>query len=178
MVVDLQAAPEVRPPDGIRIGPLDLARDAEAVHAAIQEAFADHWGSHPEPFEEWHARHVERADFDPGLWAVAHDGEEVAGAVIGRTDAELGAGWIPTVAVRRPWRGRGLGGALLRAAFAASFGAGYTNVQLGVDTANTTGATRLYEREGMRVAFVLLAYTITLQPQSLRAGRLRASGCA
>ena len=96
----------------------------------------------------------------PALWAVAHDGEEVAGAVIGRTDAELGAGWIPTVAVRRPWRGRGLGGALLRAAFAASFGAGYTNVQLGVDTANTTGATRLYEREGMRVAFVLLAYTI------------------
>lgn len=110
------------------------------------------------PAVEWRARQLERDDFDPSLWSVAKDGDEVAGAVIGGVDAELDAGWIPTVGVRRRWRRRGLGGALLRASFAAFVRAGCPTVALGVDSAGTTGATRLYEREGMRVAFTTLCF--------------------
>jgi ribosomal protein S18 acetylase RimI-like enzyme len=61
-------------------------------------------------------------------------------------------GWIHVVAVRRPWRGRELGSALLRASFRALAACGMRRAMLGVDAENTTGAVRLYERGGMRVA--------------------------
>ena len=63
-------------------------------------------------------------------------------------DPELG--WIGTLGVRPAWRRRGLGEALLRAAFAELFARGRRRVGLGVDTENVTGALRLYERVGMR----------------------------
>jgi ribosomal protein S18 acetylase RimI-like enzyme len=53
--------------------------------------------------------------------------------------------------VRRPWRGRGLGEALLRRSFAALHARGQRRIRLSVDAENPTGATRLYERAGMRV---------------------------
>ena len=51
--------------------------------------------------------------------------------------------------VRRPWRGRGIGRALLLSAFVAVQARGGEAVELGVDAANPTGATRLYEDVGM-----------------------------
>jgi ribosomal protein S18 acetylase RimI-like enzyme len=58
---------------------------------------------------------------------------------------------VGTLAVRPRWRRRGLGEALLRAAFAALYERGRRRVGLGVDAENVTGALRLYERVGMRV---------------------------
>jgi len=55
--------------------------------------------------------------------------------------------------VRAPWRGRGLGQALLLASFAEFHRRCRMRVELGVDSANPTGATRLYERVGMRERF-------------------------
>lgn len=52
--------------------------------------------------------------------------------------------------VRRPWRARGIGRALLVTAFVAVHARGGEAVELGVDAANPTGATRLYEDVGMR----------------------------
>ena len=34
-----------------------LPADAEAFHAAYEEAFADHWNHHPQPFDEWAAEY-------------------------------------------------------------------------------------------------------------------------
>ena len=56
------------------------------------------------------------------------------------------------LAVRRPWRQHGLGMALLRHSFGEFHRRGARKVGLGVDSENTTGATRLYERAGMHVA--------------------------
>ena len=53
------------------------------------------------------------------------------------------------LAVRPSWRGRGLGEALLRAAFAEFRRRGVATVGLKVDADNPTGAVRLYERVGM-----------------------------
>jgi ribosomal protein S18 acetylase RimI-like enzyme len=47
-------------------------------------------------------------------------------------------------------RGIGIGRALLRRVFAELAGRGRTIVKLNVDGENRTGATRLYESEGMR----------------------------
>jgi ribosomal protein S18 acetylase RimI-like enzyme len=60
-------------------------------------------------------------------------------------------GWIGALGVRDRWRKRGIGLALLQHAFAEFHRRGLTKVGLGVDASNPTGATRLYERAGMRV---------------------------
>jgi ribosomal protein S18 acetylase RimI-like enzyme len=52
--------------------------------------------------------------------------------------------------VRRPWRKRGLGLALLNHSFGEFYRRGYRRVGLGVDAQNLTGALRLYEKAGMR----------------------------
>jgi ribosomal protein S18 acetylase RimI-like enzyme len=64
---------------------------------------------------------------------------------------KFGGGWVGALGVRKPWRGCGIGMALLRRAFAEFHSRGRAHVGLGVDAANATGATRLYERAGMRV---------------------------
>ena len=53
--------------------------------------------------------------------------------------------------VLEEWRGRGIGKALLRRAFAELAGRGQREVRLGVDTQNATGAVALYGGVGMSV---------------------------
>lgn len=93
------------------------------------------------------------AAFVPDLWFLAHENGEPAGIAIchpHRTRAELG--WIRILGVRRPWRRRGLGRALLLHAFAEFRSRGLATAGLGVDAESLTGANRLYEDVGMRVA--------------------------
>ena len=56
-----------------------------------------------------------------------------------------------------------IGEALLRAAFATFRGRDVATVMLNVDRDNTTGATRLYERAGMRLRrrWLVVAKTLT-----------------
>ena len=61
------------------------------------------------------------------------------------------AGIVEELGVRRPWRGHGLGLALLDLAFEEFERRGLTRAILTVDSENPTGATRLYERAGMSV---------------------------
>lgn len=128
------------------------ARDAEAVHAAQDEAFADHWGYTPGSFERWQAHNLAPGE-DTALWCVVWDGAEVAGVCINRRrrGEDDTVGLVDVLAVRRPWRRRGLGEALLREAFCAFAAAGKRSASLGVDAENTSGAVALYERVGMHV---------------------------
>jgi ribosomal protein S18 acetylase RimI-like enzyme len=84
---------------------------------------------------------------------VALDGDEVVGASLNypeRAD-DPGYGWIGSIGVRRPWRRRGVGEALLRRTFALLHARGLRKVRLSVDSQSPTGAERLYERVGMSV---------------------------
>lgn len=76
---------------------------------------------------------------------------------------QFGMGWVGTLGTRREYRRHGLGEALLRHAFRELFACGVRRVGLGVDAENTTGATRLYERAGMHVAFRADVYAKVLQ---------------
>jgi mycothiol synthase len=162
MVVDLDDEPwQPVVATGLELGPYDPERDAHAVHEALEEAFADHWEHHPATWEEWQRRKLGER-FDPGLWFVVRDGEEIAGAIVGQWKSQGDWGWIETLGVRRPWRRRGIAEALLRAAFRAFRQRGETRVALGVDAQSPTGADRLYERVGMRVFWRAVVYEKTL----------------
>jgi GNAT superfamily N-acetyltransferase len=123
--------------------------DPRLAYEAHQEAFEDSWEFHPEPFDEWRHWVIDTESFDPSLWFLAWDGSEVAGVSICRVRS--GLGWVGILAVRRPWRRRGLGRALLQHSFCELHRRGYDRVGLGVDAESLTGAHRLYEAVGMRV---------------------------
>lgn len=124
------------------------ADDLRAFHAALDEAFEDHWEHQSDPFDEWWARHSGSPNHDPTLWFLVRDGGEVA-AVARNEGNRNGGGYVGALGVRRAWRGRGLGRALLLHTFREFHRRGVRRVTLGVDAQNATGATRLYESVGM-----------------------------
>ena len=125
-------------------------------HRPVFDAFIEVWQDTNDPidetFEEWAHWHVERDSYDPTLWFLATSGDELAGFSICRGDpVDPQAGYVHLLGVRRPWRRQGLGEALLLRSFAVFRERGLTRGTLGVDASSVTGATRLYERAGMRV---------------------------
>jgi mycothiol synthase len=162
MVIDLdEPPPPAVVPDGIRLATF-RAEDAPAFHSALNESFADEWNFFPKPYEEWVERRLKDPDTDTGVWFIAWDGSEIAG--VNRCDpSRLGMGWIGALGVRERWRKRGVGLALLQHSFGEFFRRGTRRVGLGVDATNPTGATRLYERAGMRVAYEAVAFAKELE---------------
>jgi mycothiol synthase len=163
MQIDMDEAPPATEwPDGINVRTFVPGQDDRATFEAVQEAFQDHWGHIPWRFENWQQVRIKREDFDPGLWFLGLDGDQIAGASLCFNYSY--EGWVDELGVRRPWRRRGLGLALLRHSFGEFYGRGQRRVALGVDTQSTTGATRLYQRAGMRVAWQHDVYQKVLRP--------------
>ena len=148
--------PAAKWPEGFRVSTFEPG-DGRAFHAALDEAFADEWNFVSEPFERWAERRINVPDFDPTLWFIAREGDEIA-AVLRGDPERAGAGWVGALGVRPQWRRRGLGLALLQHAFGEFYRRGQRRVGLGVDAQNATGATRLYERAGMHVAYEAAAF--------------------
>jgi mycothiol synthase len=164
MEIDLRASPApAHVPAGITIRGFVAGQDERATHAAAEEAFEDHWEHAPVAFDEWQLRHILRDDFDPSFWFLATDGGEVVATALCYARGES-LGWVRHLGVRRGWRGRGLGLALLQHAFAAFYARGRTTIGLGVDAQSPTGATRLYQRAGMRVTEEYETYEKLLAP--------------
>jgi len=132
---------------------LDELRDGEyeAFYEVLNEAFAEHWEWHPDPFDEWlERRQGQHRDEHGPIWFVVRNGDELA--AVTRNDASVaGGGYVGAIGVRPAWRGKGLGKALLLRTFAEFWRRGTTRVTLDVDSQNETGAVRLYERVGMHV---------------------------
>ena len=158
MAIELTEEPSVPVlPDGLV---LDELREGEqrAFYDALNEAFAEHWGWHPTPFDEWNEiRNDQHHDELGPLWFVVRDGEDLA--AITRNEAQVaGGGYVGAIGVRPGWRGKGLAKALLQRTFAEFWQRGTTRVTLGVDSENETGATHLYERVGMHVETCAVAF--------------------
>jgi mycothiol synthase len=144
------AAPEW--PEGITVREFQPGQDDYRVYEVQEETFADQADAEPMSYEEW--RHWSfREPFDPDLWFVAEDGDDVAGILLARSEraGDETLGWVSVLGVRRPWRRRGLGRALLLQSFHALRARGKPRAGLGVDGSNPTGAVQLYEAAGMRV---------------------------
>jgi ribosomal protein S18 acetylase RimI-like enzyme len=125
--------------------------EARRLYEAHIEAFGDHWGAGMETYEDFRHHQLDAPDFDAGMWFVAWDGDEVAGYIGAQEKSreDPSRGYIPVLGVRRPYRRRGLGEALLRTVFGALHARGSRGAELHVDADSVTGATRLYERVGM-----------------------------
>ena len=155
-------------PVGITLRRCEVDEDLRAFYETTEEAMADHWGHVAISFEEWRERRTGSL-FDPSLWFLAlDDGEPVAAVMCSISD---GMGWIDSLAVRRPWRRRRLGFALLTHAFRELHGRGMRRFALGVDAESPTGATRLYERAGMRIGQQYATYSKELRAGSGMASR-------
>lgn len=162
MGIELAAEPEAPAwPNGVAMRTFERGRDERRVFECVEEAFADHWGHVPRTFESWIAR-IDRPDFDPSLWLLAEEGNQLAGIAL--CERRPDGGWVNTLGVRRPWRRRGLGKALLRQAFGELYRRGMRSVGLGVDAQSLTGATRLYERAGMHITLEAARYEKELRP--------------
>jgi mycothiol synthase len=148
--------PEVEPlPDGLELRPT-TADQAWELWVADHEAFRDHWGGH-DASEESFRRWRESPEFDPTMFLLAWDGDEIAGAVLNTIYAEenealgLRRGWLESVFTRRAWRRRGLARNLIVRSFHLLRERGLTIAALGVDADNPSGALGLYESVGFVV---------------------------
>lgn len=156
--------PEPRFPAGIRLTTFADFNNLAKVWRANEEAFRDHWGFEEQPEEEGVAEWQHAIDtniyFDPSYWFIALDGEEIAGVCTctKSTTEDPDKAHVNGLSVRRPWRKQGLGMALLLHAFNTFYEIGKKKVDLGVDATSLTGATRLYEKAGMKAVEQTDAY--------------------
>lgn len=160
MAIDLAEQPPAPTwPAGFTVA---LEPDQEhLLYETLEEAFEDHWGNERRTYEQWIAQNGPLAD---RLCYVVRteDGTPAAAQVC--DEERFGSAWVSILGVRAPWRTRGLGEALLRQAFHDLYSRGRRRIVLGVDAENISGATRLYERVGMRVALQDNAYEKRLEP--------------
>lgn len=105
-----------------------------AARRTVEDALASHRASGP---------------FDPALWELIVVDGEPAGCVLLAAIAHGAVLDVVYTGVAARWRGRGLGGLLLRRALARARGCGAERVTLAVDRRNAP-ALRLYERYAFR----------------------------
>jgi ribosomal protein S18 acetylase RimI-like enzyme len=151
---DLENIPDLPLPENVEVRPVE-PEHVPLIWEAAKEAFRDHWGYSEdgwsmERLREWQ----ESPTYDPDIWQVAWDGDQVAGMVQNFVDhaenEEYGRkrGYTEFISVRRPWRRQGLAKALIARSFWVLRGLGMEEAALGVDADNPNGALRLYRSMG------------------------------
>jgi len=149
-------------PEGIDVRPMQAEHHRQVWEADI-EAFSDHWGG-LDTSDQTFQRFFSGPSFEPDIWRVAWDGDQVAGSVSNVVMREFndvtGArrGLLAAVSVRRPWRGRGLARALVSLSLIALRERGMAEAVLGVDADNPTGAVGVYAANGFVVHRRELSY--------------------
>lgn len=148
----LKDIPKADLPKGIEVRPV-RKQDQRAVWNASIEAFRDHWGF-SEPNDDDYASYKGSKYFQPELWQVAWDGDEIVSSVLNFIDKEYNKkynkkrGWTEEITTRKPWRRRGIAKALIVRSMHMHKAKGMTEVALGVDTNNPNGALKLYQNLG------------------------------
>ncbi len=171
MQIDLDQGPQTPViPAGLRVEAINMETDLKDAILAMDEAFEDHWGYVPQPkdelFQQWEHYLENEKDFDPSLWLLAKDGDQIAGICrcSGKTIEDPGMGWVNQLCVQKPWRQRGLGMGLLLSAFNEFYQRGLARAGLAVDASSLTHATRLYEKAGMHVTRQYDTYEMEIRP--------------
>jgi len=154
MLHSLEDIPDRPMPEGLEVRPVQpehmrkIWETQREVQPELFETAAEDWT------EDKYPRWLEDSSHTPHLWQVAWDGDEVAGMVLNRVDEAANAGRekkrgiTEHIFVRKPWRKRGLAGALVARSLRLLKELGMDEVELGVDTENASGAYRLYQKMG------------------------------
>lgn len=141
-------------PEGIELRTMASDEPVDALASAVSDAFRDHFGYTESPLEDriarwgqWRTSEI----WDDSLIWFAMDGDQIAAVnvALAHNGARTDQGYVATLGVRPPWRGRGIARTLLTTCFAEYRRRGKTSVSLHVDADSITGATRLYTGVGM-----------------------------
>jgi len=136
--------------EGISVRRFIKGQDEQATYRADEDASEDKGYHSPLTFEDWAKRMSLNSElFDPDNWFLACDGEEIAGVCLNIIDKDSNNCWVDHLGIRRAWRRKGIGKALLLHTFHEMHSRGVTNVKLSVDSKSLTNAPRLYESVGM-----------------------------
>ncbi len=130
-------------PGGIRITTLQQ-QDAQAAHAVLEAGYYEGGGGAPQ-FSKWWSKLRKDAEFDPALCFLAADADGIVGVCQCWTSA-----FVKDLAVHPRVRRRGIGRALMIAAFEAFKARGAEHVDLKVREENLA-AQRLYHSLSMRI---------------------------
>ena len=137
--------------NGITVRPFVKGQDEQATYQTDEEASKDKGYHDPLSYEGWVKRMgMEKETFDPSLWFLACEGNEIAGVALNVFVKESNTGWVDHLSVRQAWRKRGIGKALLLHSFAEFYRRGIQHIKLSVDSKSLTNAPRLYESVGMK----------------------------
>ena len=165
MGIDLESAPPAPVlPAGLEFRPFVRDEHFTAIWQARNEAFRENWGYRAMSLDEFAYHTVESPEYDPSLWALICDLGEITAFSINQY--RNGLGWIHILAVRPAWRAQKLGVALLHRSFGEFYQRGTKSIGLGVDAANVTGATKLYQKVGMKTVSEFVTFE-----KDLRAGK-------
>jgi ribosomal protein S18 acetylase RimI-like enzyme len=152
---NLDNIPDAPMPEGLEIRPVQ-PEHYRAIWEAEIEAFLDHWGM-SEPQEGDYERWLEQTPFEPELWKVGWEGDQVAGMVRNFVNREFNArhnrkrAYTEYISTRRPWRRRGLARALIAESLRMQKEMGMEESALSVDAENPSGALELYKNMGFEV---------------------------
>ena len=169
---NLDNIPDAPLPEGIEVRPVQ-PEQYRAIWEAEGEAFKDHWGhtQHDESdFERWQQSNTWHK-FQPEMWQVAWDGDQVVGMVRNFINEDENAkfnrkrGYTENISVRRLWRKRGVARALIARSFQVHKDLGMEDAALGVDAQNPNGALQLYQSMGFEVVKSGAAYRKPLNPK-------------
>lgn len=153
----LTGVPDLPLPEGLEVRPVEPG-DTYAVWLAAKEAFRQAWWYTEEGWSDRrYTGWTQDPTFDPSLWQVAWDRDQIAGMVLNYINVEENRqygrkrGYTETICVRLPWRRRGLARALLARSFRVLQEQGLEEAALSVDAENLSGALRLYTSMGFAV---------------------------
>ena len=160
MQIDMETLPPIPHfPDGILLRPFNTDSGFSELYDAVEDAFQDHYGHvdrekrDEESYQRWLHNITRGGEYDPSLFYVLVEGDEIVGMSLCQPDqpSKPDIGYVSILGIRRQWRGKGLAKALLYHTFTEFYKRGTFKVSLGVDAQSLTGATKLYEKVGMRV---------------------------
>ena len=154
---NLDDVPDIPLPEGATVRPIK-EEDYRKVWDASKKVFRGQpWGSD----EMWDEAHYEQwlssPTFNPDLWQIAWDGNEIVGSVQSFIDEdenrELGRsrGHTERIFVAPSWRGKGLAKSLIARSLRLLKEQGMTDATLDTEEANVHQAYKVYERMGYRV---------------------------
>ena len=155
MIHDLQHIPEIPLPKGLELRPV-IPGQIRMIWEASTRAFQDHWG-YVSPTEEDYQSFISNKQwFQPFLWQVAWDGNEIAGSIMNYINLHENEqkkrfrGYTETISVQRKWRGKGLAKAMLSRSLKLMKLLNMQEAALGVDSENPNHATKLYADLGFQ----------------------------
>jgi mycothiol synthase len=139
-------------PDGLIIRKPE-SNEYRKILRANDEAFRDLWG-YSQKTEDQLTKWEHDRLFQPECWQIAWDQDQVAGMILGYIDAEENTifnrlyGYTEEIAVRSPWRRRGLARSLLTESIKMFRKMGMKDTVLSVDSLNQSGAYEFYKKMG------------------------------